>query len=275
MSNGSEWGTSRRRFLALAGGAALAGCTSPGAPSQGESNGSDGGTDQSTASPTAGGEELLGYDVAVEHDETAWDGYDTEWSPPTDAPPAELATERLVENLEIPWDLSFGTDGTLFITERVGRVLAFEDGEVREIAEPDAAIDAGSVEAGAEESSWYVQGGEGGTLGVAAHPAYPEPPIVYVYYTYQTDEGKFNRVAYVDASADDPEEATGALIDEIPADSYHNGGRLEFGPANYLWVTCGDSLEGSLAPDTPSPGGCGPAGDPGGRPRAGQPRPRR
>ncbi|WP_226022186.1 PQQ-dependent sugar dehydrogenase [Halomicrobium salinisoli] len=266
MSDGSELGASRRRFLALASGAALAGCSSPGAPSSGSP--SDGGTDgnQSTTSPTAGGAELLGYDVAVDHDETAWDGYDTEWSPPTDAPPTELSTERLVENLEVPWDLSFGTDGTLFITERVGRVLAFEDGEVRPIAEPDAAIDAGSVEAGAEENSWYVQGGEGGTLGVAAHPSYPEPPIVYVYYTYRTEDARFNRVAYVDASADDPADATGVLIDEIPADSYHNGGRLEFGPANYLWVTCGDSLEGSLAQDTSSPAGSilrvTPAGEP-------------
>lgn len=218
---GCRW--SRRRFLAAAGIAGLAGC----------------GT-------TMGGEQTLfdRYDLSVAHDSTASD-----WTAPTTAPPTELETTTLVENLEIPWDLSFAADGTLFITERVGRVLAFDGQEARPVVEPTDAIDAGAVEPGERHDSWWVEGGEGGTLGVAAHPNYPDPPIVYLYYSAETNDGKRNRLVAVDVDADDPSATVTTLVEGIPADAVHNGGRITFGPANYLWVTCGDAGEAGKAQD--------------------------
>lgn len=249
MSNSGSDGSPRRRFLALVGVSAFAGCTLPGgAPQQG--------TDTSTPTRTPDGPRLLGYDVSTEHDPADWDGFDPDWTAPDTSPlEGDLTTERLVENLEIPWDLSFGTDGTLFITERVGRVLQFEDGDVRTVAKPADAIDAGSVEPGAEEGSWWVDGGEGGTLGVAAHPEYPDPPLVYVYYTYESDGEPRNKVEYFDVSAASPNRNRGTLVDDIPGNKFHNGGRLRFGPENYLWITTGDGGEGGRAQDGSSLGG--------------------
>jgi glucose/arabinose dehydrogenase len=221
----------------------------------------------STSTPTP-----VDYDATVEHDVENWAEYDPEWTPPATSPlDGDFEVEVLVENLEIPWDLSFAPDGTLFITERVGRVLAFEDGTVRRVAEPAEAIDAGSVEPGSDESSWFVKGGEGGTLGVAAHPTYPDPPLVYVYYSYDTDAGRYNRVDYFDLSAEESGERYGTIVEGIPANNIHNGGRITFGPENYLWITTGDSGRGKLAQDLTRLGGKALRVTPEGEPAPGNP----
>lgn len=227
----------RRRTLALTA-AALAGCASP--PRS---------DDPSEETP---GESLNDeYDLTVDHDETAWDGYDPDWSAPTESPEVELTTEILIENLEIPWDLAFASDGELFITERTGRLLRYRSGEVVESTRPREAIDAGAVPPGSDEDSWWVEGGEGGTMGVAVHPNYPDVPMVYVYYTAEVGGGTVNRLAVMDDTDDDPGANATTLL-EVPAETYHNGGRITFGPANYLWVTTGDAGEETLAADPSS-----------------------
>lgn len=242
--------TRREALAALGAGSAagLAGCSAFGGGYTGPTD-----TDDETASPspTVSGD----YDLTVEHDAESWDGYDPGWSAPATNPEGSYSVEVLVENLEIPWDLSFAGNGDLFITERTGRVLRYREGEVVGTAKPADAIDAGSIAPGSEESTWWVKGGEGGTMGVAAHPNYPEPPVVYLYYTVAVEDGeetvRRNRLAYFDTSADDPGASAETLL-ETPANNYHNGGRLSFGPANYLWVTTGDAGEEPLAADPSS-----------------------
>ena len=255
----SRDGRSRRRYLAAlagVGAAGLAGC-------RGGSGPEDRDTHTATGTPTATpgpARALDRHDVSLEHERAG--PVDSAWQAPTSSPAAApLATDPLVEDLEIPWDLSFAADGTLFLTERVGRVLSFADGTVRTVAEPPAAIDAESSDDG-----WWVTGGEGGTLGVAAHPTYPDPPLVYVYYTTMADGERVNRVVAMDVSAEDPAGTESVVVDGIPGSKIHNGGRLTFGPENYLWITTGDAGAGKLAADTDSLGGkvlrVTPAGDP-------------
>ncbi len=242
----------RRRLLALST-VALAGCG--GAPGGEEEETDDdsgggifGGTESPTATPTPKEPQ---YDTSVGHDETSWAGYDPDWQAPSSAPEAEFSIEVLVENLEIPWDLAFAPTGELFLTERTGRVLRYEEGEVVGVTKPNEAIDAGSVEPGATESSWFVDGGEGGTMGLAVHPNYPDVPLLYVYYTADTGDQRVNRLAYYDISRDEPSKHSKTLL-ETPASNIHDGGRIAFGPANYLWVTTGDAGDGKLAADPDS-----------------------
>jgi glucose/arabinose dehydrogenase len=106
---------------------------------------------------------------------------------------------------------------------------------------------------------------------------YPDPPVVYVYYTVNPGDGKRNRVAAFDASAENPVETITPLVTGIPADAIHNGGRIEFGPENYLWVTCGDAGQRDLAQDPSTLNGTvlrlTPSGDPApGNPDRGDPR---
>lgn len=246
---------SRRTILALST-VGLAGCSGIGEPVDDPTD-----TDPN-GSPNAG--------PTLDHDETAWAGYDPDWSAPTDAAEPELSIEVLAENLEIPWDLSFAPNGDLFLTERPGQVLRYADGEVTPLFEPAGAIDGGSVPPGSDEKSWFVDGGEGGTMGVEAHPNYPEVSRVYVCYTADDTEEPVVRLAAFDPDSDAPGEPVDVLL-EAPAivdtnTFIHNGGRIRFGPANYLWMTMGDAGDGELAADPSSLAGktlrVTPTGDP-------------
>ncbi|MFC7131793.1 MULTISPECIES: PQQ-dependent sugar dehydrogenase [Salinibaculum] len=216
MQRGPAGPLSRRAFLAVTGTAALAGCGGDAPPRT-----PPGTVRDDYEHPTPGGS--------------------PSWDAPTGSPRAELSVEVLVENLEIPWDLAFSGTGELFMTQRTGSVVRFDAGEVSEVAKPQDAIDAGSIPPGSDQSSWWVEGGEGGTLGVAVHPSYPDEPWVYVYYTASAGGGKRNRVVRYDVSADDPGATEEVLLGGIPANKYHNGGRIRFGPDDNLWVCTGDA----------------------------------
>jgi glucose/arabinose dehydrogenase len=224
--------STRRRYLRRLGGAlsvsALGGCA-------GEN------VDRVT---TAVGGEL--YDASVDHDVTAWSGYDPAWTPPTAPPPADYDVKVLVENLTIPWDIDITRSGGVFLSERVGRISRYENGVLHPVVEPDDLIPTEAVAPGSDDSRWWLRGGEGGLLGIAVHPTYPDPPLVYAYYTVETGAGRRNRVVAFDGlNGDGP----WPVVDDIPAHTFHNGGRLEFGPANYLWVTVGDADPGIDTPE--------------------------
>jgi len=222
----------RRQFLHVvgAGAAAAAGCL---------------GGDTDAASDPEPVDSAL--DLAVEHDIESWDRYDPDWTPPETSPlDTDFAAETVIEGLEIPWDLGFDTDGTCFISERVGRISRYESGDLESVTEPDAVIDhATSIEAG-EEGGWWKAGGEGGLLGIALHPNYPDVPVVYAFYTYGSED-PHNRLSYFELDGERPDEQV--VIDSIPGNEYHNGARVAFGPRNHLWVTTGDAGVGSLASD--------------------------
>jgi len=249
----------RRRFLAAVGTAAAAGCASP--SGDGSGDGTDGGeatgnSDDTTATPVDG--------TDSEYDHPTPSG-DPDWEAPAASPEVDLQVETLVENLEIPWDIAFTGDGTLYLTERTGRVVTFDSGEVAEIARPRDAIDAGALEPGSDKEPWWVDGGEGGTLGIAVHPAFPDQEYVYVYYTATNGEPT-NRVVRMDVGADDPAATEETLIEGIPANNFHNGGRVRVGPDGNLWVTTGDAGAPGRTQDPSFLGGkilrITPAGDP-------------
>ncbi len=224
---------SRRHFLALAGAGAVAGCQSG---------------DDTPETPTP-------QSVVEDNYDHPTPAPDPGWEVPATAPQADIQVETLVENLEIPWDISFSGTGALYMTERTGRILRFDSGEVSEVARPADAIDAGSIAPGSDEEPWWVAGGEGGTLGVAVHPDFPDEQRVYVYYTAGEKDERENRVARFDVGASDPVSTEEVLIDGIPAANIHNGGRIRFGPDDNLWVCCGDAGREANAQDLSSLGG--------------------
>jgi len=189
------------------------------------------------------------YDLSTDHNIEGWPRYDPEWTAPTTSPFAQsYTTETVVKNLEIPWDISFAPDGTLFLTERTGTLNRVTDGRIDRISSPDDIIDAGSIPPGSTVSQWFLKGGAGGMHGVAVHPEYPDVPIVYTYYTYlDENEGtKYNKVVAYDVTDDRPEQGV-PILDRVPSKKIHNGGRIAFGPRNFLWVTTGDAGEAPRA----------------------------
>ncbi|WP_313692969.1 PQQ-dependent sugar dehydrogenase [Halorarum halobium] len=237
MSN--HW--SRRRALAALGAAAVAGCSQPESPPDDEPP-DLGSPDTPTGTPTAAPEPETSFTPTED------------WAVPTDAPAADVEVNVLVENLEIPWDVSVASNGDLFVTERVGRVTRFSAGDVESVLAPEDAIDAGSVPPGHDEQPWWVKGGEGGTLGVAVHPGYPDVELLFVYYTAPEGDGRENRISRFDLSAADPSRTETVLVEGIPGSNIHNGGRLTFGPHGHLWATTGDGGEEANGTDPSSLG---------------------
>ena len=145
--------------------------------------------------------------------------------------------EVVVKGLEIPWSLAFAPDGRLFVTERPGRVRIVDIGR----GTSDVALTLDDV---------FAEG-EGGALGLALDPAFASNRLLYLYYTARTSGGAANRVVRYRESAGRLAEQT-VLLDGIPANTVHDGGRLRFGPDGLLYATTGDAAAESQAQDVAS-----------------------
>ena len=147
---------------------------------------------------------------------------------PTTSGPVEVQFETLATGLEAPWGLVFLPDGRALVTERdTGRVLAVdEQGSVQEVQQiPE------------------VGSGEGGLLGLALSPDYENDRYIYAYYT----TGEDNRVGRF-RLGEQPE----PILTGIPVNTYHDGGRIAFGPDDLLYVATGDAGDPQLSQDVNS-----------------------
>ena len=144
-----------------------------------------------------------------------------------------VRTETVAENLSVPWSIGWTPDGTALFTERGGNLSMIQNG----IPAPGPLL------------SLNVSGGEGGLLGVAVDPDFAKNSYVYLYYsTAGADHAFTNKVVrYLFADGTVTEDAI--LVDGIPGARYHDGGRIQFGPDGYLYVTTGDAGVPALAQD--------------------------
>ncbi|MGH9350225.1 MAG: PQQ-dependent sugar dehydrogenase [Vicinamibacterales bacterium] len=151
-----------------------------------------------------------------------------------------FSVEVVASNLQIPWSLAFAPDGRLFVTERPGRVRIFN-------------LQAGTSELALTLDDAFTQG-EAGVLGLTLDPEFASNGFVYVYYTARAGGGAVNRVVRHREVAGRLGEPA-VLLDGIPANAIHDGGRLRFGPDGLLYVTTGDAANASLAQDLGSVAG--------------------
>ena len=148
-----------------------------------------------------------------------------------EAGPVEVETTVVAAGLEAPWDLVFTPDGEALVSERdSSRLLSIDSsGNVEELQRlPENGT------------------GEGGLLGIALSPNYESDGYIYAYYTTDTD----NRVTRF-RLGEDPE----PILTGIPVLTYHNGGRIAFGPDGNLYVGTGDAGDTSNSQDLNSLGG--------------------
>lgn len=159
------------------------------------------------------------------------------------APPTPSGTpvlEPVHEDLAFPVALAFAPDGRLFYNElRGGQVRLLQEGQL--LDDPFLTLE-------------VAQEAETGLLGLALDPEFPLEPYVYVYYTYEDGDGLHNRISRFpdEGNLAGPEEV---LLDDLPANTRHNGGRLAFGPDGHLYASLGDTLDRPLAQDPASPAG--------------------
>ncbi|ADD43032.1 PQQ-dependent sugar dehydrogenase [Stackebrandtia nassauensis] len=148
------------------------------------------------------------------------------------AKPSDTGDPDVVaDNLEAPWSIAFHGSTPLVSERDSAKILELDkDGDPREVATIDGV--AGE--------------GEGGLLGLAVKDD--------DLFVYSTGAGE-NRVERYPIKGEagalelgEPKE----LLDGIAAASYHNGGRIAFGPDKMLYVTTGDAGEPETAQDRKS-----------------------
>ena len=140
----------------------------------------------------------------------------------------------IVQNLDTPWAIAFMPDGNLLVTERKGTVKqVVTGGGASEIAQLEKVKEIG----------------EGGLLGITLHPGFTSNNYVYFYYTYGGSSGRtLNRVVRMKFE-NNSLSGEQILVDAIPGNSNHNGGRIKFGPDGFLYITTGDAQNPSQAQD--------------------------
>jgi aldose sugar dehydrogenase len=140
--------------------------------------------------------------------------------------PVETSKRVLAQNLSQPWEIIWGPDNKIWMTERGGK-----------ISRVDTAT--GVVTALYTVPDVQAQG-EGGLLGMVLHPDFSNSPFLYVAYNYNAGgiyKEKIVRLSYSNNSI------TGlpfTIIDNIPAANIHNGCRLLV-VADKLFITTGDA----------------------------------
>lgn len=144
-----------------------------------------------------------------------------------------LNIEIVADYLETPWAIDFIDQEKIIFTERSGKVRMIENGRI--IEEPLLELPQAAS--------------EGGTLGLALDPDFSAgSSYVYLYYTTEQTDNRISRFTYQDKRLVDEE----ILVDDIPGNTIHNGGRLRFGPNGKLYAGTGDADNPDLAQDIDS-----------------------
>lgn len=155
-----------------------------------------------------------------------------------DAVPDVVAT--VATGLEAPWGMDFLPDGRAIVTERdTARVLLIT-------APPSGSTDEGEV-SDLGTIPGVAARGESGLLGVAVSPTFVEDNTVFFYLSTKQD----NRVVKTVLTDGELGDLT-PILTKIPVGDRHSGGRLEFGPDGYLYVTTGETGDAQLARDRKS-----------------------
>jgi glucose/arabinose dehydrogenase len=136
----------------------------------------------------------------------------------------------LADHLEVTWGVAFLPGGDALVGERMSAKLlrVTPDGDVRTI---------GKVPGVHPE-------GEGGLLGLAQSPSYQKDHFVYAYLT-AADDNRIVRFTLRHGRIGMPK----PIVTGIAKATFHNGGRLVFGPHGMLYASTGDAEVGSRAQD--------------------------
>ena len=155
-------------------------------------------------------------------------------TPPLEPGDATLTDVVLTQNLSFPWEILWGPDNMLWITERGGKISRVNpaDGAITPVI----------------TISEVVSNGEGGLLGMVLHPDFATTPEVFVAYNYNKAGAytkKIVKFTYNGTTLTNPV----VLLDNIPASNIHNGTRLAISPDKKLFITSGDAAVSSRAQD--------------------------
>lgn len=158
----------------------------------------------------------------------------------TPGDPVVLRDSAIVSNLSFPWEIIWGPDGFIWMTERGGKISRVHPGT-------------GAVTPLLTITEVTAQG-EGGLLGMVLHPNFSVTPQVFVAYNYNSSSGyreKVVRYTYNGTTLTSP----AIIVDSIRGSTNHNGCRLLITPDLKLFISTGDAETTSLPQHTSSVNG--------------------
>ena len=148
---------------------------------------------------------------------------------------ASVTTSLVATGFNAPTDIKNAGDGRLFVVEQAGKIRILSAGSIV----PTPFLDL---------TTSVVSGGERGLVSLAFHPNYPATPWFYVYYTNADTSvagvGDIVVARYsVSSNPNVADPSSRRVLFTVPhsAASNHNGGTLQFSPADgFLYVSLGD-----------------------------------
>jgi aldose sugar dehydrogenase len=154
---------------------------------------------------------------------------------------ASLPADRF--RLQHPYELIYGPDDSLWITERSGRVLKVDpiSGRMQVMLDHRSAVRFTRTVNGLGQTTGVAQDG---MLGMALHPDLNRglgKDSVYVAYCYNASGNRRIRVsAFFYNRSTRALSGERTLLDNIPGSNDHNSGRVVIGPDLKLYYTVGD-----------------------------------
>ncbi|MEZ4720919.1 MAG: PQQ-dependent sugar dehydrogenase [Flavobacteriales bacterium] len=145
-----------------------------------------------------------------------------------------LVTKVLVDNMAIPWDMSWGPDGWIWFNERDGDIYRLNPDDttlIKVFTLPDVF------------ESWDNSGFHAMTL----HPDFPITPYIFTHYTVGEFKSRLVRWTY-DLTLQTLRDSV-VIIAHIGGNSSHNGSRIVFDKDGYLFLSVGDAFVSQAAQD--------------------------
>lgn len=150
----------------------------------------------------------------------------------------DIKVTVLAQNLSFPWEITWGPDNMIWMTERGGKISKVNP--VNGAVTPLLTI--------AEVKSQ----GEGGLLGMTLHPNFSVTPHVFVAYNYENGGDYREKIVRYEYGTTLTNPKT--IFDNIDAAGIHNGCRLLI-VNQKLFITTGDAANQSLPQKTSSVNG--------------------
>jgi glucose/arabinose dehydrogenase len=145
---------------------------------------------------------------------------------------SELQTRQVVGGLQFPWEILWGPDNFIWMTERNGKISRVNP-------------QTGAVQTLITIAEVYAVG-ESGLLGMVLHPDFVANPYVYAVYTYNTLQGIREKVVrFTYNSGNNTLGSSFTLLQDILGNTTHDGSRLVITPDLKLMVTTGDAQDQS------------------------------
>ncbi len=147
----------------------------------------------------------------------------------------DFTATLVVDDLSIPWGMTWLPDGSMLIAEKSGTLLKVTDGERAEIQNVPAV---------------YVRG-QGGLMDIELHPDYANNDWIYISYSSEDGEGPGGNTKIIRAKLEgNALTSIETLYKGAPNTTrgQHWGSRLEFDRDGYLYFTIGDRGDRDVNP---------------------------